>query len=462
MNDRYKKYIDGIINDVNNITDQQLLTIGLEYMKCKRVDKFLFMLSKFTSEFFTRMHEIHTSVEHINLPMNVFRCGVVLILDLETNRYVTHRLYTFPNKIELFNLYSIHDEFTNIDEQIKEKGMNFNVNLLFSISSRTFDSTRIERDEYDILRSVRFQIDGSISRLFNFDIDYFIDNYVEYVGKSISFRDPYYRKIKLSKEEIISAVECTCVKTGTELPYICNCTDLKECSRYHARKCRCGYYTYYRTDTCIKCHLTYTRSKRIQSRLGMKVEGFTNNTIFVNHTITAYLPYLHYNQSNGGLCLGSGGQVINQMIENNINPLRLMLSFKVNLAYSDAEESNRYYMKYKNRIRTRDFKKNFEYNQVLQSVFRNQRIKINTHTFSLHCFCRQCLFLKIVVFITNRLFHKDLFTFSNSYIVSRDKFIELYKRYLTRTISKTYSSSYIHKMIKQVINLQPNQFFVTE
>jgi len=462
MNDRYKEYIDQVIKDVNNISDEQLSTIGLQYMKCKRVNKYLIMLSKFDADFSTRMYEITTRLNEINLPMKVFKCGVVLIINLEKNKYVTHRLYTFPNNIELFSMSSLTDEFMRINDQIKESGINFISNIHYSLNSRLFDSTKIQMNTmFSRPQSNRFSIKGSVKRVFNFEIDYFIDNYISFKNNGIFFTDPYYRKIRLTKEDILNNMICDCVNIPRELPHVCLCSDLKTCTRFHARKCRCGKFTYYRTDTCIKCHLTYTKSKKIKHRLESKRNDYGDIGLFTSHNIASYIPYLHYNQSSSGLCLGNGGEIINQMIDKNVNPLRLMLSFKVNLAYSDSEESNRYYMKYINKVTLNDIKKYEEYFHTLESVYRNQNISVKEHTFTLHCFCKQCLFLRIVMYVNNKLLHKELFEFNKSYIVSRDKFIELYKRYITRTTSRTYTSSYIHKFIKQIINTQPNDFYVT-
>lgn len=468
---KFFKEIDRVIKEVNNIDNKKLKSIDMEYLKCKRVDKYLFMVALFNSVFLTKMWQIYTNLDAIEYPNTIFKCYGVIVIDLDKNRYMGHRMYSFPTNLDLYkgNTNRIYDD---IEKQILSNKMTIKFDLPFEINSRIFDTTRpISRT-----RSRFFNISGSTPSEFYFDIDDFIKNHVEFSDHGFYFNDPYYNRPSVTKETLMNILKCDCKDDNEKKEknrYHCNCDNRKECGYHHLKKCQCGKWTYYRRDSCMYCYIIYTRSKKIKTlfeyAVGQPVEYDDDDEVILSsqyiklHTnLSAYIPYFHYNQGTNGLCLGRGGRVIDEMIMDNINPVRIMLSFKANLAFTDHEGSTSYYDQYSDKITGNRFDKYGEYYVILNQVHMAKYSKVNRHVFSMYCYCSQCLFYKIVLLQEKKKLNTKGFETNQSYITSRDAFIMNYKDYLNKSKSRSYRDSYIHKGIKQVINTPPKEQMIFE
>lgn len=454
MNKAFNKQVDQMIIDVNNISKEQLKLFDIDYLKCLRWRKYLFILSTFSSIFLARMGEIYEELYKLEFPNKLFRCYVVIVIDLETNRFHTNRIYTFPILFDLSRTQNITSKYKDIYEQVDKDMLKLNFDLEYSFSSRTFSSRR-PLTSWD---NTSYTIKGKQEVEFNFEIEHFVKNYVSINGASyVMIDDPYYIKQKITREKLIGDTDCTCVDEKSLLRYACKgcSTDRSDCSGYHVKRCLCGKFTYQRSNMCLKCHLTYTRSKIIKS-------VFDKGNLNTSHSLISFIPFLHYNQGTNGFCLGNGSAVINDLITNNINPVRLILAFQTNLAYTDSEHTRSYYLQKKHKVTNRDFKNYGEYIPYLNAIFHSNGHKIRDHIFSLYCYCIYCLFFKIVLFSKDKKLHNKSFQSRNTFVTSRDMFIKLYKKYLNISKSGSIYGTYIHKIVKQVVNTKPKDFLIVE
>jgi len=464
---KFYKEIDRVIKEVNNIDNNKLKSIDLEYLKCKRLGKYLFIVTLFNSVFLTKMHQIYPYLNAIEYPNIIFKCYAVLMIDLEKNRYAGHRMYSFPTNLDLYTGRHIDERYRKVENQISDNKMTIEFDLPFQLSSRIFDTTRpINRTQ-----SRYFNIEGIIPAKFYFEIDDFLKKSVSPHEYGFIFTDNYYNRPMVTKETLLNILKCECKDNDereSEDRYYCNCDDKTNCSYHHLKKCQCKKWTYYRRNSCMYCYIIYSKSKKIKQLFENAVnrpieyddddeEILNSNYIGLHTSLSAYIPYFHYNQGTSGLCLGRGGRVIDEMIMSNINPVRLMLSFKANLAFTDHDGSTSYYNQYKDRISMNRFNKYGEYFTILNNIHINNYHEVKEHVFSMYCYCSQCFFYKIVLFKEKKKLNSRGFTTNQSYIISRDAFIKNYKQYLDNSRSITYRGSYIHKAIKQVVNLSPKE-----
>jgi hypothetical protein len=440
MNKLFKEEIDLMVSDMDKIPQEQYKPLGIDYLKVRRIDNKLIILSMFSSVFLMNMHEHFRLLDRIKFPNKTFKCLVFLAIDLDRSRLITHRLYSFP----ILDGYAVNGgtRYKRMYEQlkdIKEANYEVKIDLPFILKSRRFNTT----EPIDPTRSLYYNTKSSIDISFFMDIDRFIEKYVSISGYNVSLNDPYYSTHQITKEEIIDSIECRCLEDPIKLSYAClknGVEHRRSCNGHHSKKCQCGKFTYYRRNTCMKCHIIYSKGKSID-------EVFTHYEYkpSTSHGLLTYIPYLHYNQGSSGLCLGGGYGVIGEMLSKNINPIRLILSFKANLAFTDVGETTAYYKKYRGKISNYDFKDCEEHLVYLNRVFRDRKT-IRKHVFSIYCYCPQCLIVKIILFSKDKKLNINGFEISDSYFVSRDEFIKLYTRYLKRLKNDTYINGYIHKM----------------
>ncbi len=464
INIRYRRQVDQIINKVNSLDEDQLKKLDFEYIKCARKGKYLFINGVFDSVFLARLDEIYHSFSNIQFPSKVFRCYIVMIVDLSLNRFLWHRLYTFPINVDKFNLGRIHREFRDVMKQFEETPLSFTYKMEYEINSRYLDVTK----PYTRTQSENYYIRGQLETKFDFDVDDYIKNHVTIVdtnhnesGMTITINDPYYSTIPINRQMIIDKIDCTCEENRGNLRFACifeltGKHNKKLCDNHHTKKCKCGNWTYLRTDMCTKCHLTYSKSKSLDQMFNSGLFSTRGNALI------SYIPTLHYNQSGTGLCLGSGRDSLNYMLATDLNPIKMMLSFKANMSYTDNSETTLYYKKYKKRIRESTFSKYGEFlvylNEVFRRVPRERRKSLSLHTLSLYCYCPQCFFVRIVMYQEKMEFDKEVFDNSEVHIISRDYFIYVYRNYMNVYRGKRFHKDYIYAIIKQVVNKKPIEY----
>jgi len=397
MSKKLLKEMDVIIDKVNNITQAQLNSIDLKYLKTKRVGNFLIIIGIFDAVFLAKLNEVTSYFDRLQFPNVVFKCYSVLAINITNSKYALHRLYSFPINLDLYSRKrhssDIGSVYLDMVKQIEDGAMELNMKNSYSINSEHFRCTQ----PISLLSSSRYHIDVEIDRTMYFDIDNYVNNYITITGNNIALSDNFYNYPILTKENIVNQMSCTCVDKLEDLEFACTTCktfdDRNNCSRHHAKLCQCGKYTYYRDNNCVKCHVTHSKSKYIK-------EIFENDRFNVGYVrnfrnISNYIPYFHYNQNSGGICLGSGSNVINHMVQQEINPIKLMLSFKANLAYTDAEETYSYYLMYNQRLKNKHIEKHVEFYSQLSNVFRNKMNVNKRHIFSIRCFCPQCFYYRV-------------------------------------------------------------------
>lgn len=451
--------VDKIIKKINEITPQQLKQYGLDYLKCIRRKRYLFISSVFDMTFIVNMNEISESLEGLGYGNKIFKSYVVLVVDIEDNRFVCHNYFGIPINMDLYN-YSTNKNYKIITDSIKENPLIIKAKNYWKINSSAFDTTRpLTRN-----RSNYYTIDGYTDQEINFDVNEYVDKHIRwsYDHYLKGFESPFtFRQNKKdSKEDFINLFDCKCVEDKNTLPLACfTCERKGDCKGHHVRKCSCGKFTYFRKNTCLRCHLTYSRAKKIQLLLN---QDNYNNLYNTKHTINNQTPTHHYNSGGGGgLCIGRGGKVLDEMIDENLNPLRLMLAFKANLAYTDHQRTTSYYSKFRNKVTDTEIYEHSEYAQHMRGMFDRVNISPSFHLFTVYCYCPLCMFLKIMLDKKGVKINPRGTEISKGAIISRDKFIEVYKGYLNRR-RKTYQSSYLHEAIKKIINIRPIDFLTID
>lgn len=455
---RFYRKVDNIIKKVNEITPNQLKQYGFDYLKCIRRKKYLFISSIFDMTFIANMGEVHSSIDGVGYGNKLFKSYAILVIDIDESRYVFHSYTGIPINLDLYN-YNTNKNYRIITDSIKENPLIIKSRNYWRINSSTFDTTR----PLTKTRSHFYHMDGHIDQEINFDINEYIDKYVvyDYRGYLKSFNNPFNASMhnKESKEDFINMFNCDCVEDKKSLRLGCfTCERNGDCNGHHVRKCSCGKFTYFRKNTCMKCHLTYSRSKKIALLLSRDNYYQLFNS---RHGINNQLPTRHYNGSGGGLCLGRGYQTLDRMIDESLNPVRLMLAFKANLAYTDHSATNSYYSKFKNKMTYNQVDKYSEFVQLMRGMFNRVNINPSYHVFTVYCYCHLCMFIKIVLHKKDKKIDPRGTEISKGAIISRDKFIEVYKGYLRRR-RKVYQSSYIHDTIKEIVNIKPIDFLTTE
>lgn len=460
MNKRLVEQIDKMIENTNNITDSQLKSIDLDYLKVKRIDEFIIIMGIFDGIFLARLSEETNIFSNLTFPNKLFRCYAVLVINVDRSKYVSHRLYSFPINTEIYgsSRTSLNKTYRDVLDQLNKSPMKLKFGTNATISSKAFKCTIPVSNNNSIYFTINLDSDKEIY----FDIDNFVHKYVKTEGNRAWIQDTFYGNSALYKKDILDILTCACVEEKDKLPYAClkcnNALERSACSGHHVRKCKCKLWTYFREDNCIKCHLEYSKTRYLDEVFYQPNDELNMSLVKGRRSLSNYIPYFHYNQNSAGICLGGGGSVISAMIEREINPLKLMLSFKANLAYTDQRTTMNYYHQYRDRLEPSHFDNNQEIHSQLVAIYANKK-KVNTrHTFSIRCFCPQCFFYRLCLF--NENIKLDLKGFDNNFppIVTRDQFIKIYKQYLERNKSRTYHSTYIHAMIKQLTNTQYDEF----
>jgi len=460
MNEAFRKRIDTIIDNVNKIDPKQLEIYDISYLKCKRDRRYLYISSIFTSVFLAEMGSVYGNLWGLRFANKILKCYIVLIIDLESNEFIRHQFYAFPINLDTSTV-NVHKDYFAIQEQVMNNSLKIKGSVEYGINSKYFDV----RHPISRIGSTHFEARGNRDIEFNFDIDYFVKNYIKYnmEGRLQHIDEPFNQSVHPNnKEEFIDLISCTCEKVRTDLRHGCfDCERRGNCNNHHVRKCNCGKFTYFRPNTCFHCYLKYTRSQAIQRSFNQR--GTFQVYFSRLNSIGSLIPYSHYNGSAGSICIGEGYDVLNSMINRNINPLRLILSYKANLAYTDQDHTTSYYSKYRNRLSAHNFGRYAEFQSQLVAIFNGTKVNTNNHVFTVYCYCVFCLFVKITMIGSKKRFHSKAVEMSKGYLVSRDKFISLYKRYISRMRSsrfEIYMKSNTHKTIKNVVNTQPHELII--
>jgi len=462
MSRNLNKAIDQVINQVNNLTDKQLSTIDLDYLKCKRRGKNLFILGIFDIVFMSKLRETYSPLQSIHYPNRVFKAVGVIVIDLQSNTYLHHKLYCFPINLDLYDRFrSTNREYDELLEKFLDNPLRIETMTDFTFSSSKFNASRPNSHQSNNY----YDVSGKLKTVIDFDIDIYVDKTEDADNGYIHFEDNFFRRVPLTKDSIIENIECTCYENEKDVPYSCNCNDKDNCNNYHIKKCQCGKFTYFRPMTCLKCYLQYGKSKRnIDNAFrgnGRLKDDYDNR--ITHHSVSAIIPYFHYNADSGGICLGNGSDRITSSLAKEINPIKVILSFKANLGYTDAGETTSYYRQYKSRLTGDNFYKYDEYLTYLNMIQRVTSDKtLPIHIFSIYCYCPQCLFYKIVLSKLDKKINTRGFEVNEGYLVSRDKFIEMYKSYLESTRSRSYIKTDIHIDIKKMVNTPPIDLLVIE
>jgi len=452
MNKTYE-YIDLINKKINSMSIEQLEKIDMKYLGSKRVGNFLIMSALFDTVFLAKLNEYSSSFNRIEYANKIFVCYAVVVINLNSNTYSHHRMYGFPVYTQLYGANNVNSKYKEVQTQIENGDMKIKMSNDCKIRSAQFEVTK----PFTNIRSSSYEVRVNVDKTLHLDIDGFVENHVKIEGNGyLRFNDPYYNYTPTTREQITKALVCTCVEEASQLRYACKCDNRATCKGFHAKKCNCGNFTYYRKNNCLKCHIQYSKSYLVRDMF----DGDNSMSFGVGgNTLNSYIPYFHYNQGTSGLCLGNGGRVINDMITKNINPIRIMLSFKANLAYTDADTTTNFYESYRDRLSSSMLNGSGEYNSYLNHIMGKIPRK---HLFSIYCYCQQCLYYKILLVKAKKKLDPRAVMYDNGYVISRMQFIEKYKAYLSTSRSKTYHKSYIHEMIKNVVNTPPKELILLE
>ncbi len=457
MSKNYLTDVDKMVKDINNITPLELQSIDLEYLQVRRVKNYLIIMGVFESIFLARLREITSIFDKISFPNKVFKCYSYLAIDLSGSDYRDHRLYSFPINLDLYGEKKMNKTYREILPQIAKGGMSIKNELTFRLNSNVFQCTKPTSLQY----SSNYYIEIKAEREMIFSIDEFIKRYVTVEASNIRVEDTYYSYPKITKQSLINDIPCTCVENARELTFACrtcsNANDRSNCTGHHTKRCSCGNITYHRKNNCIKCHLIYSKARHIKTPF---YDDGTFNTSHIQEfkSLSGYIPYFHYNQNSGGICLGGGGRIISEMVKRELNPVKIMLAFKANLAYTDADNTKSYYRMYVQKLQSKQFDNNLEFHGHLVNTFRSKKNIRKNHTFSIRCYCPQCFYYRICLYQANMKLDPRGFEIDQPYIVSRDQFIEVYKHYIENIKSTSYINTYIHKIIKIIANMQPTEF----
>lgn len=458
-----------MVDNVNQITEEQLKTIDLDYLQVRQINNFVIIMGIFDNIFLARLNEFTILFSNLTYPNRIFKCYAVLIIDVTRSRYIAHRLYSFPVNVDLYNSkgrYDVHSSYKSIVKQLDDHPSFIEVTSSFQLNSQAFKCTR----PISKLTAHSFDINIDLSSRMEFDIDKYIEKYIKFEGNNVSIDDDFYNYPEFTRAELVSKIACGCSKERLNLPYSCHSCDTatkrRACGGHHVKKCLCGDWTYYRENNCLKCHILYSKVSYLKNGERGSLFSFSgvyNGSGFRNYrSLSNYIPYQHYNSSGYGLCIGEGSNVITQMIQKEINPIKIMLSFKANLSYTDAESTNNYYNMYSQRLTSEQFENNQEFHSQLNNIYKNSKNVNKRHTFSIMCYCPQCFYYRLCLWQEDIKLDPKGFDVDQPYIVSRNQFIKHYKSYLNRTRSKTYIGSYIHKLIKKLANTQPSEFLIAE
>ncbi len=458
FNKAFTNQVDNLISGINSIPIEKLKPYNIDYLQTQMLGNNLFILSSFPSAYMCDLSDVSGKFKFIKFPNIVFRCFAIIVIDMVRVKYKTHRIYTFPINIDLYDgrkyrkLTSKFEEVINI---IKGGGLEFNHTSSIEITHSGFGMA-LPTHRHGSITSKRYKT--TVDRSFSFEIDKYMKNHVILTDKNkLLFRDPYYTTYGIKKDSVLDMIECTCTKKRIDLKHACySCKsrdDRYDCSKshFHTEKCECGDYTYLsKSYKCLKCAINYNTGDYTK----INDNDELTNLSYINNFV-GEVPFLHQNQSDGGLCLGGGKDVINTLISDNINPIRLMLAFKANMAYTDQSTTNTYYKKHKGVLLKDHFEKYVDYYNYLYNISK-YNVAMKNHIFSLYCYCRECLFYRVCLFLENKLLNRRALEITKSHFVSRDKFIKIYKYYLDKNKEKV--SSTMHKIIETVINIPPIEF----
>lgn len=438
------------------MSKQQLEILGFEYLKSKRVGNYLVTIAKFDLVFLSELKELSSMFDTISYPNIVFKGIAVLILNVEKNSYHTHRLYCFPDNYKLYT-YNVTSQFERMIKTLDKGDPNIFVNkFILKFPSSRFGLRRYTESYFKPSPRSLSYISRSLSYMIEFeydiDINFNIDKYVEYVGRNIygfHLTDNFFSDPIVSKTELVKSLKCVCNSNYKEIKFMCKKCDYPRkplaCNNIHPKKCSCGKFDHFHPNCCMKCYVRYSTSAYTMNNFDKENGGFISW-----YQIGGYLQHMPthlYNGSGGGLCLGNGREVINSMINEQVNPIELMIAFKMNLAYTDSESTDIFYNGYKQRIDIKEINEYSEYNSQLMLINLPHK---RDHIFSLRCYCQQCFFYRIILFHESRVLNKKGFFSNQNPVVSRDTFIQTYKRFLNRR--PKMRDGYLHETIKAVVN----------
>ncbi len=468
MISKYMTKIDETLERVNNINMDELKPYNIEYLQCRRQEQYLFVSSVFVGSFLCNMNEIYGQFYSIDFPMKVFRNYIFLIIDLNTSSLVGHKIYTMPYNYDKVGRDNYSKQFRKAYENYLEDNLKFELELGYTVRSDYFNLStptgRVSTEYYTRM--------GFMTEMFDFNIDEFIKNVTvginyQYLDETserknkYTINDPFYgsgtvsKRTFAKKDEVISSLECECVTSESMLNYICSIKNehtKAECGRFHTKTCRCGKLTYQRNQGCMKCFIKYSKSKRIDEVF----DTSKRRNIYVDRHFISIVPLIHYNHSSKGLCLGSGTRSINTELGKRFNPIRMILTFKTNMAFTDNSTTNNYYSVWNERIKHSTFSQVSEYIDLLYRIFGTKGQ--SHHIFSVYCYCSQCFFFKVVLHFNDKQLDSEIVDITKSYVVSRNMFIKQYKLYLENLRTNTYMESTTHNNIKNVLNKPPIEF----